>query len=166
MNLEPLRMALLADADGQEKHHLAEVDQTCEVRLARVRRRASALTARSRAEGERAAAQEARRRLGAASRRERELRLAAQGSLLDELRARTLDAALAARDDPRYHDLLDRLARTARAQLGDEAELEIDPSGLGGVRAHIGELSVDYTLPALVERAIAGRGVELEELWR
>lgn len=166
MNLESLRTALLAEADDEEKRHRAEVDHTCELRLGRVRARASALTARSRAEGERAAAQEARRRLGAASRRGRELRLATQRTLLDELRARALDAAIAARDEPRYHDLLDRLARTARAQLGGGAELEIDPPGLGGVRARAGELSVDYTLPALVERAIAEQGAELEELWR
>lgn len=166
MNVESLREALLAEADGEEKRHLADVDHTCELGLARARARAATLTARSRAEGERAAAQETRRRLGAARRRGRELRLAAQRTLVEELHRRSLDAAFAARDDPRYGDLLRRLAIRARAHLGPGAELELDPPGLGGVRARAGQRSVDYTLPTLVERTIRGLGLELEALWR
>jgi len=166
MNLEPLRHALMAEADGEEKRRLAEIDQTCEVELSAARARATSLTAHSRAEGERAAEQEARRRRGAASRRRRELRLAAQRELVDELRQRTLAAALASRGEPRYRALLARLERRVRSQLGSEVEIDEDPPGLGGVRARAGERSVDYTLPTLVERAIAGLGEEVAELWR
>lgn len=168
MKLEPLRDALLAEADGEERRRLAEIDQTCEAQLARARARAERLTDRSRSDGERLAAQEARHRLGAAYRRGRESRLAAQRVLVDELLRCTLAAALAARDahDPRYARLLERLARTARAQLGPDLELEVDPGGIGGVRARSGERSVDYTLPALVERALEGLGDEVAGLWR
>jgi len=165
MKLEPLRDALLAEAQGEEKRRLAEIDHSCEEQLIRARARAAKLTARSRSDGERAAGQEARRRLGVAHRRARELRLAAQRTLLEELRQRALEAAIATRGDPRYASLLHRLERTARDQLGRGAEIEVDPPEVGGVHARAGELSVDYTLPALVERALAGLGGDLLELW-
>ncbi len=166
MNLEPLRTELLAEARDEQARQLADVDHTCRLQAARARARWEALTARSRAQGERAAAQEARRRLGAASQRGRELELVAKRALVEELRAQTLAAALDLRDDPRYGPLLERLSQTAEAQLGPGAEIEVDPPGLGGARARAGDVSVDYTLPALVERAIQDLGAELEALWR
>ena len=65
-----------------------------------------------------------------------------------------------------YPALLERLARAARDQLGPDADVEVDPPGLGGVIGRAGRTSVDYTLPALVDRSIAALGDELERLWR
>ena len=166
MNLEPLRAAFIAEASADEARRREEVDRTCDHRLAEARTRAHALVAKSRFEGEQLAAREARRRLGAASRRRRELQLAAQRVLVDELRLRAREEALAARGEPRYRDLLERLASTARSQLGEAAEVELDTPGTGGVVARAGDRSVDYTLPTLVDRAIASMDVELERLWR
>ena len=165
MNLEPLRATLTAEVEADENRHRAEVDEMCERQLARVRARARALARQSRLEGEQAAAQEARRRLGAASRRARELRLAAQRALIDELRLRAREAALQVRTDPGYQELLDRLSQAARSQLGPEAELELDPPELGGLLARAASRSVDYTLAALVDRAIVDLDGEVEALW-
>ena len=85
---------------------------------------------------------------------------------MEELQLRSREAVLRLREDSRYPALLDRLARTAREQLGPDAEVEVDPPGLGGVIGRTGRVSVDYTLPALADRAIASLGDELESLWR
>jgi vacuolar-type H+-ATPase subunit E/Vma4 len=85
--------------------------------------------------------------------------------VLEEVRARAREAAVRLREDPRYPELLERLKRIAIAQLGNEAELEVDPSGVGGVIAHAGSVRVDYTLPALAERALEALDGELERLW-
>ena len=166
MNVEPLRAALLAEVEAEARRQRVEVDATCEHRLADAQVRARALTEQGRLDGELAAAQEARRRRAAAGRRARELRLGAQRALIDELRRRALEASPQVRADPRYPALLDRLSEAAKSQLGPGAELDVDPPRSGGVVARAGSASVDYTLPALVDRAIVELGGELEELWR
>jgi len=90
----------------------------------------------------------------------------AQRRQVEELQRRSREAILRLHDDSRYPELLDRLVRTARDQLGPDAEVELDPPGLGGVIGRKGRTSVDYTLPALVDRTIASLGDELEVLWR
>lgn len=134
-------------------------------RLAEAEARAKALVKQARLEGERAAAGEALRRRSVGRRRARELRLRAQQALLDEVRTRAREAALALSEDPRYPELLERLRRIAIAQLGSEAELEIDPPSVGGVIARAGSVRVDYTLPALAERTLEALNGELELLW-
>lgn len=166
MTFEPLRAALMAEAEAEAKRRRAEVDETCERGLADAQAKARTLTEQGRLEGELAAAQEALRRRAAATRRARELRLQAQRALIDELRLRTHEASLRLRTEPGYPLLLDRLSEAARSQLGPAAELEVDPPDLGGVLARAGSASVDYTLPALVDRAIVDLDGELEALWR
>ena len=119
-----------------------------------------------RLEGARLAERNALRRRAAANRRARELRLAAQRGLIEELRLRAGDGALLLRKDPRYGELLDRVVAGSEIQLGADAEVEVDPPDVGGVRARAGSTSVDYTLPALVDRAIAELDGQLETLWR
>jgi|APDOM4702015191_1054821.scaffolds.fasta_scaffold585348_1 vacuolar-type H+-ATPase subunit E/Vma4 len=166
MRLEPLRAALRAETDLEVRRRLAEVDADCARVLAAAEAQAQALTDQGRLEGEQAAAREAVRRRATATRRARELRLQAQRRQVEELQRTSREAALRVRTDDRYPQLLDRLARAARDQLGPEAELELDPAGLGGVTGRKGKTSVDYTLPALVDRAIASLDDELERLWR
>lgn len=166
MNLEPLSKALRAQAVGDAGRRRAAVDEECGRRVADAEAQARSLVERGRFEGEKAARQEALRRGAVANRRARELRLGAQRLLLEELRQRALEAALERRADPMYPKLIDRLSRTARVQLGPDAALELDPPAAGGVIGRVDGRSVDYTLPALVERAIEDLGGRLEALWR
>ena len=165
MNLEPLQVALQAETDAEVQERLAEVDATCARTLTEAEARAHELAREGRHEGEVAAAKEATRRRATATRRARELRLRAQSRQVEELQRRSREAVLLLREDSRYPELLDCLARMARGQLGPDAELEVDPPGLGGVIGRKERVSVDYTLPALADRAIASLGDELERLW-
>jgi hypothetical protein len=84
---------------------------------------------------------------------------------VDELRRRAREAALELRERPDYPELLECLSDAARSQLGDDAELEVDLPGRGGVIGRRGNASVDYTLPAMADRTIDEMGVALERLW-
>jgi len=165
MNLDALRTALRVEAETEAAERLAEVDEACKRRLAEAQATARELTELGRLEGTRVAARATARRRAAAHRRAREVRLAAQRGLIDELRTRANEAALGLRD-ARYRGLLERVSQAARSQLGADAEIEIDPPDLGGVRARAGSASVDYTLPALVDRVIFELDGELETLWQ
>lgn len=166
MSLEPLRHALRAETDAEVQGRLAEVDAECARVVADAEAKAREFATQGRREGEDAAAREAVRRRATATRRAREIRLQAQRRQVEELQRRSREAILRLHDDSRYPELLDRLVRTARDQLGPDAEVELDPPGLGGVIGRKGRTSVDYTLPALVDRTIASLGDELEVLWR
>jgi len=166
MNLEPLQRSLLDSvrAEVQEQERLEAAAATEQLREARAR--ADAMAAEGRLEGERAAMRETARIHAAAVRTVRESRLRAQRALVDELCSRVRDAVLELRDAPGYEQLLDRLAKMARDQLGPDAELERDPPGVGGVLARAGSRSVDYTLATLATRMIEGLGESLEALWQ
>ena len=91
--------------------------------------------------------------------------LAAQREVYEEFCRRARAAALALREEPEYPALLDRLAEAARRELGERAEIERDPLADGGVVARDGTRSVDYTLPALADLAIAELGPHVRKLW-
>ena len=74
-------------------------------------------------------------------------------------------AALDLEDDARYPDLIDMLEALARKQLGPAARIERDPGGLGGIAAADGSRRVDYTLPALAERALESVADKVALLW-
>jgi vacuolar-type H+-ATPase subunit E/Vma4 len=165
VKLAALEQALLADAEAEAKRAEHEAETAARERLADAEARARALVEQARLEGERLAAREGARRLGAARRRARERRLEAQRALYEEARAKAREAALALRDDPRYPELLERLRRAAIAQLGTDAELTVDPPDRGGVIARAGAVQADYTLPTLADRALDASGTELKRLW-
>ncbi len=165
MNLDSLRTALRLEAETEAAKRLTQVDEACERRLAEAQARARGLAHQGRLEGARQAERNSLRRRAAANRRARELRLAAERGLVEELRLRAGKEALLLRKDPRYGELIDRVSQAARSQLGGGAEVEVDPA-VGGVRARAGSTSVDYTLPALVDRAIAELDGQLETLWQ
>lgn len=166
MNLEPLRAALRAETDAEVEARLAAVDSESARTLASAEASAQELVRQGRLEGEEAAAKEAVRRRATASRRAREIRLGAQRRQVDELQRRSREAILGLRETDGYPALLERLTHAAREQLGRDAEVEVDPPGLGGVIGRAGRTSVDYTLPALADRTIASLDDELEGLWR
>ena len=166
MNLEPLQAALRAETEAEVQARMALVDAECARTLADAEAAAHELARQGRREGDDAAAKEAVRRRATATRRAREIRLQAQRRQIDELQRRARDAILGVREAEGYPALLERLAQAAREQLGPDAEVEVDPPGLGGVIGRAGRTSVDYTLPVLVDRTIASLGDELEGLWR
>lgn len=165
MTLGAARDALLGDAREAAQRRLEAAETQARAHVEDARRQAEETIARARAHGEaegrvEAAHEEAQVRAFA-----RMDVLAAQREAYDELGRRAREAALSLRDEPGYEELLERLAGAARRDLGDGAELEIDPSGAGGVRARAGSRRVDYTLPVLADRCVAQLGGSVARLW-
>ena len=92
--------------------------------------------------------------------------LEARRAVYEDFRRAAVEAVLALRSEDGYAALLARLSDDARDALGEDAELEVDPDGVGGVRARAGRRSVDLTLPTLAEGCTTRLGGRLEELWR
>lgn len=166
MNLEPLRRALHTEAQAGAEQRRDEVATACDRIVAAAEARGRRLARQGRLEGGQAAEREAGRRRAAATRRGREIVLTAQRRQLETLRREAREAVQDARLDPRYPRLLERLEQAVRAQLGADAEVDIDPPDVGGVIGRHGSRSVDYTLPRLVDRVVDAMGEDVEELWR
>jgi hypothetical protein len=165
LTVDVARDALLADAQASAQRIIAEADAEALERIEAARRAATDIVARARAQGEAEgrvlAAREAAREAALA----RMEVLAARGAAYEEFRRRACAAALALRDEAGYADLLAGLAAAARRDLGDDADLEVDPPDAGGVRARLGTRLVDYTLPALAARCVEALGPRLRRLW-
>lgn len=144
---------------------LARAGEDAEAAIASARREVEETVAAACARGEADGGARAVRELAREHALARIEVLAARRALYDELRRRARGSVLSLRDEPGYAELLDRLEAVARRELGDGAEIEVDPSEAGGVRGWAGSRRVDYTLPALAERCIAGMGHSLSRLW-
>lgn len=166
MNLGPLRRALLsaAEVEADSTARAAATEAAGELSLAEAR--VADVLARVRAEAADAAAREALRVVGRARSDAGGIVLRARRDAYDELCARVTEAALELRHDPGYGRLLETLQASARALLGEDAILEIDPPGVGGVRASSGSRYVDLSLPALAKRSLDSFGPELELAWQ
>jgi len=162
--VEPLRRVLLADARAEAERIEAAARAEADACLAEARRQAEALLTQARAEGESAAEIQVAHDRAQARRHARVVLLAAQREVYDELRRRSFAEAASLKGTPRYRALLDRLRSAAHAQLGPGAQVEPAPNG--GVVGTCGRRSVDYSLDALVERALDALGSSLAELWR
>ena len=165
MTLEVARDALLADARASAARIIDEADTEVGERLEAARRTAAEILDRARSQGEAegrllSSREEARR-----AALERSRVLVARGGLHEELGRRARSAVLELRREPGYADLLARLEAAARDDLGDRAELEVDPPDVGGVRARAGTLLVDYTLPALAAACLESLGPRVRRLW-
>ena len=145
---------------------IARAHDDADTRIARARAEAAALERRARADGEAAAdavsarARAARRRASSAT------VLEAEQAVLSELRDQVHEAVLHLRDAPDYPRLLDGLTARAHARLGRGAHVTRDPDGLGGIVAEHDGRRLDYTLPALADRALAELGPAIEDLWK
>jgi vacuolar-type H+-ATPase subunit E/Vma4 len=164
MNLEPVRRRVLADAHAEADATVAAARARAAGRLAEARRTADALAGEARAAAARAAEADRVRTVSRVRRAAQERVLEAQGDALRELRARVLEGVRELPREPEYRSLRARLAAAARAQLGDEVELE-EPAD-GGLVGRSGDREVDYSLPALAERCLSALRAELEQLWR
>jgi vacuolar-type H+-ATPase subunit E/Vma4 len=165
VTLPALRDAAIADARSEAERALADADREAAGRLAKARSDAEAILERASASGEAEGRIAVGRELARLHAEARAAVLGARRDAYDELRSRAHEAALGLRADPGYPELLERLAAAARRALGADAELELDPSQAGGVRARSGTHSVDLTLPVLADRCIAGLGTTLRRLW-
>lgn len=165
MTVEVARDALLADARASAARIVAAADAEVRKRIGAARREAAEISARARAQGAAdgslTAAREAARQAGL----ERRALLRARGEAYAQLVGRAHAAALELRRDPGYQDLLAGLVAAARRDLGEDAELEVDPPDVGGVRARSGTRLVDYTLPALATSCLEALGPRLRRLW-
>jgi hypothetical protein len=167
VNVERLRATLLAEAEAEAGATLAAGERRAQEERERARSDAARLLEGARVEGEAAGDLEFARDLALARSGARRLVLEARQAVYEELRGRVLADALALRADrTAYGSLLDRLEAVARRTLGDDAEIERDPEGVGGVRGRVGARSVDLTLPTLLDDCVARLGARVEELWR
>ena len=165
MSLESARDALLDDAHRRAREIVAQAETQAGERLEPVRRQADELVAAARAQGEADGRLEAAREEAVARFSAHMTVLAEQRASYDELRRRARVAVLTLRDEADYPELLERLAAAARRDLGDDAQLQVDPPEVGGVRATSGTRAVDYTLVALADRCVDDLGPRLAALW-
>lgn len=160
--------------ESVREHHLASARAQAETIVRGARAQAQEITAsgaaavvalveQARREGEAAAELDTNREWITARRRARGLILAAQRDMYEELRGAV---ARAAREDPRYPALLERLARAGQRQLGPGAEVELDREGEGGVRVSRKGRLVDWSLAAIVRGGLDRLGPRVTELWR
>lgn len=164
-SVEPARAALLADARERAGQLLQQADEQARELIAQAQRDAEELLARAREEGLAAGRAQGARDAGRGQVLSRWEVLAAQQAVYEELRQRVHTDVMALREEPEYPELLERLAAAAHRDLGEGAELEIDPPGRGGVEARAGSRQVDYTLPSLAERCLQNVGPALARLW-
>jgi vacuolar-type H+-ATPase subunit E/Vma4 len=164
IGLDPVRGALLAEARQEAERLERQAADRAATQVAEAEEQVEELVGRARSEGGAAAELEAATELALARRRARALVLEARRAMYDEVRRKAHAAAQGLRAEPRYGDLVERLASRARQRLGAAAEVEFDPTE-GGVIARLGNRRVDYTLPALVEHCLAVHAIELDRLW-
>jgi hypothetical protein len=164
MSLEPVRIALLAEAESEAERRAGRADEQAAAQVRQAEEQKAALILRARTEGEAAAALEAASELAQARRRARQLVLEAQRAVYDDVRREAHATAQRLRSEERYRDVLDRLAARVGEELGADAEIERDPPD-GGVIGRLDNRRVDHTLPAVVERWLARHAIDLERLW-
>lgn len=162
---DPLRQALLEQACADAAQMLDDADAAATATIHAAESRGRALVEQAVAEGVAAAEAAGAHGKAQARRRARSLVLSTQRELYDEVARQAHTAARGLREGAGYAQLLERLSAAARAQLGGDAVLDVDPPELGGVRASNGGRHVDYTLDALVDRCLEQLGTRLERVW-
>ncbi len=162
--LQPVRAALLADAEREAAEIRAAARTAADALIAEAEREVATAVEQERERARRSARARADHNASDARRAARQLLQAAGESERTRL-IQALHATIGRlRDDDRYPQLVDALERRARAQLGDGADLRRDPAGRGGIVGRAGPRSVDYTLDALADRALAALGEEVATL--
>ncbi len=161
MNLDPVRAALLADADMEAADLIDAARAEQADTLGSARRDAEERIRTARAEGLAAADAAAAEQRARTRREAREIVLAARRAVWEQARERLRTAAGQRREQP---GLTEALAGLAREQLGDDAAVSVD-TDVGGVIATHGSRSVDYRLPAVADRLLDAHREEVGGLW-
>jgi vacuolar-type H+-ATPase subunit E/Vma4 len=164
-DLHALDDALRRSVEERVESLLARARRDAAARVERAQQEADADARRARAEGEATAALILERENARMRRDSATIVLDAKRAALRELRDRVHEAVRGLRAEPDYDDLLDGLTARARARLGSDAQVIRDPADVGGIIAEQAGQRLDYTLPALADRALAGLGEAIEDLW-
>lgn len=163
-SLQPVRRALLDDAAAAAASLIDDARTVADRLVSDAEQQAAREIDTARQRGERSVRAQVERDLERALATARSGVLEAQRRIHDEVIRAVHGAVIDIRADPRYPALLDHLEGEARDQLGREAIIERDPSAGGVVGAADGR-GVDYTLPALADRALAVHAEEVARLW-
>jgi vacuolar-type H+-ATPase subunit E/Vma4 len=164
-DLEPVRAELFADARDEAARIVSAARRDADELRAETERRCDVEVAAATRHGDLVARAIAERTLARARNDARAKVLERQERARNALVASVHEAVLDLRHDPRYPDLLDVLEDMARHQLGPSARVDRDPISAGGVTATVGPRQVDYSLPALADRALDALGDEVIALW-
>jgi vacuolar-type H+-ATPase subunit E/Vma4 len=164
LSLAPLRDALLTESRAAAEATLRDARARAGEQVGEAQAEAEALAARAREAAEAVARASAARRAAAARQEARSLVLAARRRAYEELREAVLARVAHLRDEEGYAALLERLEADVRERLGPGTEIELDDQR-GGIGAHNGSRTIDASLAALAESALAGLGPEIETLW-
>jgi vacuolar-type H+-ATPase subunit E/Vma4 len=163
--LGPVREALFADAKFEADRLIADATSAAASEAEEAEREADAEIERAARRGAASARARANQELARARNIAHHQTLQAK----DDIRGRFHDAvqvaALDLRNDARYPALLNELEGLARDQLGPNTRIERDPNGLGGIVGVSGARRVDYTLPALADRALESVSDKVALLW-
>lgn len=162
--LETLRAALVEEARREAAARVEAAERAAAERVALARAEAERLTEKARQEGREETARATRRLRSEARRRAREQVLRARRDAVERLRSRSVEQLRENVTGRTAAELEQRLVRLARAQLGDDADIETGPGG--GLVARADGRRVDYRIPALVDRALEEMGEEVEDLWQ
>jgi vacuolar-type H+-ATPase subunit E/Vma4 len=163
--LEPVRDALLADADAEAARIVAEARRVADDAVTSATHAADAAVEAAQQRSELAGRAHADLALARARNDAHTNILRTQEELRRELADRVHAAVDEVRDDPRYPALLDQLEVMVDSQLGSAAIIERDPDAHGGIIAVAGDRRVDYTLRALADRALDAIADEVAQLW-
>ena len=164
-DLDALEDALRRSVERQVEGLTARARDEAGMRIRRAQHEADDLARRAREEGNATADATLVRANAEARRQSTTIVLEAKCAALEELHARVREAVMGLRDAPDYPQLLDALTTRARARLGADAHIVRDLPELGGIVAEIAGRRVDYTLPALADRALDEMGDALSRLW-
>ena len=163
--LDAFRTAALADARAEADRVLGAARDEASAEVDAARRAAAAVRDHARDRGRRAARQQLRRRVAEGRQQARERVLNARRAVLEDLQTAVRERLDDQRRTDEYHQLRERLVRTARQQLGVAALVEEDGE-VGGIVASVPGRRVDYRLPVLVACVVEDMAAALEELWR
>lgn len=165
VGLEPVRVALLADAAAQAEELVAAASREVDASIAEVEQRCDREVEEIERRSARAARASLDQRIADARTEAHDAVLSARSRTHDRLVEAAHAAALAMRHDPRYPALLDHFEAMAREQLGDDAKIERDPTPGGGIVAELGSRRVDYSLLQLADRALDVLADEVARSW-
>ncbi len=163
--LEPVREALLADAEDQAERIIAEAVRDARELTDTAKDETDAAVEQARRLAERSARALADQGLARLRTETHRRVLERQQQILQQLIDTVHESARELRTDPRYPALLDELESMARNQLGDTAALDRDASPDGGIVGEADVQRVDYRLTALADRALETLADDVVELW-
>ncbi len=162
--LRPTRDELLAAARQTAAAVLAAADQDAQARRTKAEREAAHRLTAAREQGAHDAGTALERTRKQGERRARQVLLAAQREVYEELRCRVLERAQELRNEPGYPGLIAALTSLAKARLGEQAIVVEHPTG--GIIADGKGRHIDLSLNALAERALAACPAQVGSLWQ